>query len=159
MSTKRKPKHSHQKIKMNTHNGRINVNNDYMKRWSNQGNAISNEMSLLFIRQAKIRKADKAKCWQEDGEIGSTGHTKSPNLVVFIKLHATIHSKHRSRKFSHRTTGEQEHGYTSHCLWQWGAEGNVGGPLLREQVIYRQQMAVIHKEQDVYTEISSSNSP
>ena len=50
MSTKRKPKHSHQKIKMNTHNGRINVNNYYMKRWSNQGNAISNEMSLLFIR-------------------------------------------------------------------------------------------------------------
>ena len=53
MSTKRKPKHSHQKRKMNTHNGRINVNNYYMKRWSNQGNAVSNEMSLFVCQIGK----------------------------------------------------------------------------------------------------------
>ena len=53
MSTKRKPKHSHQKRKMNTHNGRINVNNYYMKRWSNQGNAVSNEISLFIYQIGK----------------------------------------------------------------------------------------------------------
>lgn len=45
------------------------------------------KIPLYPIRQAKIRKADKAKCWQEDGETGSFAHTdKGPNLAELNQI-------------------------------------------------------------------------
>lgn len=95
------------------------------------------KIPLYPIRQAKIRKADKAKCWQEDGEIGSSEHTDR-TWQSLIKLSPGIRSCAQAREVlrqdQNRTCARL---FVPPIVCGGGELKVIGCPSLREQITHR----------------------